>query len=69
MVSDNAMNADAWATAMMVLGAKKGLVIAEKNKLAVFFISRKGAIFESVSSTHFNDVVLNNEVTEKKILN
>ena len=69
VVADNAMNADAWATAMMVLGAKKGLVIAEKNKLAVFFISRKGAIFESVSSTHFNDVVLNNKVTEKRILN
>ena len=69
VVADNAMNADAWATAMMVLGAKKGLVIAEKNKLAVFFISRKGAIFESVSSTHFNDVVLNKKVIEKRILN
>ena len=69
VVADNAMNADAWATAMMVLGAKKGLVIAEKNKLAVFFISRKGAIFETASSTHFNDVVLNNKVIEKRILN
>ena len=68
VVADNAMNADAWATAMMVLGAKKGLVIAEKNNLAVFFISRKGAMFESVASTHFNDVVLNSKITEKRIL-
>lgn len=64
VLADNAMNADAWATAMMVLGAKKGLVIAEKNNLAVFFISRKGGNFNSVSSKHFKDAVLNSKMTE-----
>ena len=64
VLAENATNADAWATAMMVLGAKKGLIIAEKNKLAVFFISRKGANFHSVSSTHFKDTVLNRKMTE-----
>ena len=64
VLADNAMNADAWATAMMVLGAKKGLVIAEKNNLAVFFILRKGDNFHSVSSTHFKDAVLNSKMTE-----
>jgi len=64
VLADNAMNADAWATAMMVLGAKKGLVIAEKNNLAVFFILRKGDNFHSVSSRHFKDAVLNSKMTE-----
>ncbi|MBV00582.1 MAG: thiamine biosynthesis protein ApbE [Rhodospirillaceae bacterium] len=64
VLAENAMNADAWATAMMVLGAKKGLVIAEKNNLAVFFILRKGANFHSVSSRHFKDAVLNSKTNE-----
>ncbi|WP_372572379.1 FAD:protein FMN transferase [Ruegeria jejuensis] len=40
VVADDAMMADAWATAMLVLGAEEGLKIAEERKLAVFFISR-----------------------------
>ena len=42
VVADNAMMADAWATAMLVLGREKGLEIAEANDLAVYFISRDG---------------------------
>lgn len=40
VVADNAMIADAWATAMLVLGSKRGLEIAEANKIAVYVISR-----------------------------
>ncbi|WP_425045206.1 FAD:protein FMN transferase [Primorskyibacter sp. S87] len=40
VLADDAMMADAWATAMLALGQKRGLEIAEANKLAVFFISR-----------------------------
>ncbi|MEX0351547.1 MAG: FAD:protein FMN transferase [Paracoccaceae bacterium] len=40
VVADDAMTADAWATAMLVIGADEGMKIAEENKLAVFFISK-----------------------------
>ena len=42
VVADNAMMADAWATTMLVLGAERGLEIAEANQIAVYFISRVG---------------------------
>lgn len=40
VLADDAMMADAWATAMLVLGSEKGLEIAEANNIAVYFISR-----------------------------
>ncbi|MCW8842430.1 MAG: FAD:protein FMN transferase, partial [Rhodobacteraceae bacterium] len=40
VLAQNAMLADAWATAMLVLGAERGLAVAERHGVAVFFISR-----------------------------
>ncbi|MEQ9695572.1 FAD:protein FMN transferase [Shimia sp. SDUM112013] len=40
VLSENAMLADAWATAMLVLGAERGLKVANDHNLAVYFISR-----------------------------
>lgn len=40
VVAENAMLADAWATAMLVLGREAGLETAEAHDLAVFFIDR-----------------------------
>ena len=40
VVAANAMIADAWATAMLVLGSERGLKIAEANNIAVYVISR-----------------------------
>lgn len=40
VVAEDAMMADAWATAMLVLGSERGLEIAEANNIAVYFISR-----------------------------
>ncbi len=40
VIAEDAMLADAWATAMLALGAEKGLEIAEANNLAAYFISR-----------------------------
>lgn len=40
VVAENAMMADAWATAMLVVGADRGMEIAEQEGLAVYFISR-----------------------------
>lgn len=40
VVADNAMLADAWATALLVLGRERGLEIADQQNLAVLFVDR-----------------------------
>ncbi|WP_300518845.1 FAD:protein FMN transferase [Aliiroseovarius sp.] len=40
VLAEDAMMADAWATAMLALGAERGLEVAAANDIAVFFISR-----------------------------
>lgn len=57
VLADNTMLADAWATALLVLGTKRGLEIANQRDLAVLFIDRnadegnKG--FTSAASVRF----------------
>ncbi len=51
VLTDTAMAADAWATALLALGAEQGLPLAEKNDLAVFFIVRDPSILEAGFST------------------
>ena len=43
VLAENAMLADAWATAMLTLGRERGLEIAKTQNLAVMFIDRDGA--------------------------
>lgn len=40
VIAENAMLADAWATAMLILGQDRGLEIAEAQNLAVLFVER-----------------------------
>lgn len=40
VIAENAMLADAWATALLVVGQKRGLEIAESQNLAALFIDR-----------------------------
>ncbi|MEL6584821.1 MAG: FAD:protein FMN transferase [Pseudomonadota bacterium] len=40
VLTENAMFADAWATAMLILGRERGMQIAEEQNLAVLFIER-----------------------------
>ena len=49
VATSDAASADAWATALYVLGKEKGLDIAEKNNLEVFFITNNG---DSIQSTN-----------------
>ena len=51
MASSDAASADAWATALYVLGKEKGLDVAEKNNLEVFFITNNG---DSIQSTKWS---------------
>lgn len=57
VVAEDAMIADAWATALLALGAERGLGVAEKHGLAVFFIVRAPALgetsFTTVASSRF----------------
>ncbi len=40
VISANAATADAWATALMVLGAEQGKALAESENVAAYFITR-----------------------------
>ncbi|PSL18284.1 FAD:protein FMN transferase [Shimia abyssi] len=60
VLAENGMLADAWATAMLILGRERGLEIAEKNDLAVLFVERDAEAadlrFKSVASKRFADL-------------
>ena len=45
VVHPSCMDADAWATALLVLGAEEGLALAEEQGLAAYFLVRKGDQF------------------------
>lgn len=53
VLTGDAMMADAWATAMLVLGRERGMKIAEAQGLAVLFLDRDGDTFRPVASSRF----------------
>jgi len=56
VLAENTMLADAWATAMLVLGTKRGLEVANQRDMAVLFIDRDavgGKTFVSTASDRF----------------
>lgn len=57
VVTENAMMADAWATAMLVLGRERGMQIAQERDLAVLFIEREANSsdmrFKTIASDRF----------------
>ncbi len=57
VLAENAMMADAWATAMLILGREKGLDIAKAHGIAVLFIERDSNAaelrFTAVASPRF----------------
>ncbi|PID35935.1 MAG: thiamine biosynthesis protein ApbE [Rhodobacterales bacterium] len=60
VLAEDAMMADAWATAMLALGAERGMEIAKTYNLAVYFISRdvnggEGA-YTSAASPRFTEL-------------
>jgi thiamine biosynthesis lipoprotein len=50
--------ADAWATALTVLGAERGLELAEAYNLAAYFIVRTESGYQQVSSRQFEQLRL-----------
>lgn len=53
VVADSTAAADAWATALNVLGPNEGLQLAEREGLAAFFIVREGDTFVSRESSAY----------------
>ncbi len=53
ILSDTTINADALATAMMVLGAEQGYKIAEEQHIAALFIIKNEGEFEEKATTAF----------------
>jgi len=49
--------ADAWATALMVLGEKKGYDLAMENNLAVLFLVKEGAGVKEVMTPYFQKLI------------
>ncbi len=54
--SDSAMEADALATAMMVLGPAEGFDFAELHKIAAYFIIKKDDDFKEQSTSAFKNL-------------
>lgn len=65
VLAQDAMRADAWATALLVLGAERGMPLAEKNGLAAFFIVRDEDIslskFSTLASSRFTEILASEE--------
>lgn len=60
VLAEDAARADAWATALLVLGAERGLEISENLDLAVFFIVRdtnsEEIAFSTLASSAFQEL-------------
>jgi thiamine biosynthesis lipoprotein len=53
VIGDTAAAADAWATALMVLGPEEGRVVADSEGLAAYFIMRAPAGLEHAYTAAF----------------
>jgi thiamine biosynthesis lipoprotein len=55
VISPSAMQADAMATALMILGPEAGFQLAERENLAAFFLVKQGKGFDERSTTAFQE--------------
>jgi thiamine biosynthesis lipoprotein len=58
VIADTSLEADAFATAFMVLGLNEGLAIAKKQKMAVMFLVRDGESFKDIHTTQFTQYMV-----------
>ena len=54
VVATDCADADAWATAMMVLGPKEGMEVANANNLPVYMLVKEGDGFKPLQSKAFD---------------
>ena len=53
VLAPTAMEADAWATALLVLGSEKGMQLAEKENLAALFVERGPTGIQVLTTPNF----------------
>lgn len=53
VLSDSCAEADAWATAFLVMGAEQSMQIAEKTRLPIYLLIKEGDTFKALSSEQF----------------
>lgn len=57
VLADSSMTADAWATAFMVLGSKKGYDLAIEANLAVLFLVKDGGSLKELKTPKFKTMI------------
>jgi len=57
VLADSSMTADAWATAFMVLGSKKGYDLAIEANLAVLFLVKDGDSLKELKTPKFKTMI------------
>lgn len=57
VLSQSSATADAWATAFMVLGGKKGYDLAKENNLAALFLLKEGEATKALVTPAFKAVI------------
>ena len=57
VVHERAMAADAWSTALTVLGPQEGLALAERKGLAARFLLREGEGLREILSSRFQKML------------
>jgi len=62
VLHETAAEADAWATALQVLGPEAGYALAVEEGLAAYFIVRRGEGFESRATAAFTPVLAEKEL-------
>ena len=56
VIEENAMLADGWATALLVMGSIEGLKIAEKENISVLFIDKTKKTLVKIKSSKFKNI-------------
>jgi FAD:protein FMN transferase len=55
VLASTAMEADAWATALLVLGPKEGMQVAKQENLAALFVERSASGIKVLTTANFPD--------------
>ena len=66
VLTDSCAEADAWATAFLVMGAEESLQIAQRLDIAVYLLVKEGDTFKALSSEQFE--FLSQQSTSEAIL-
>ncbi|MEJ1993574.1 MAG: FAD:protein FMN transferase [Maritimibacter sp.] len=57
VLADTGMHADAWATALLVLGPVAGIALAQRRGIAALFLVRTGGRIDEIVTGNFTDLI------------